>query len=59
MTESFGIKRMLSRDEERGIVLSYELGLSLRHIEVEYDITRHTIYRVLKKHKVETNRKAK
>ena len=59
MTESMGIKRTLSVAEEKSIVTEYASGVPVKDICEDYNISRMTVSRVLKRYGVETNRKNK
>lgn len=59
MTESMGIKRMLSVAEEKAIVTEYLCRVPVKDICEDYTISRMTVSRVLKRYGVETDRKKK
>lgn len=59
MTESLGIKRMLTSSEERGIAVYYVCGVAIKDICATFDVSRMTVNRVLKRLGVEIDRKAK
>jgi hypothetical protein len=52
------VKRALTTRQERHLVLDYLLGLPMHYLTATYGPTRQTIYRILARHEVDTNRKA-
>lgn len=50
--------RALGLTDERDLVLDYLLGMPLRDIVAQYGVPRQTVYRILQRHDVSTNRKA-
>lgn len=51
--------RALDDQEERHLVLDYLLGVPIAVIARHYEITRPTVYRILERHEIETERKSK
>lgn len=51
--------RALTTQQERHLVLDYLLGHPVARLTEWYAVPRQTVYRVLKRHEVDTERKAK
>ena len=57
MTQERKVRRALDSPDERGIIAYYECGVPMNDIVETFDVTRMTVYRVLKRHGVKTSRK--
>ena len=57
MTQERKVRRTLTAADERGIIAYYECGVPMGDITETFEVTRMTVYRVLKRYGVKTSRK--
>lgn len=57
MTQERKVRRTLTPADEHGIISYYECGVPMTDIVETFDVTRMTVYRVLKRYGVKTSRK--
>ena len=57
MTQERKARRTLNSEDEHGLIAYYECGVPMDDIVETFDVSRMTVYRVLKRYGVKTRRK--